>query len=523
MTPTPRMAFITVVATLAYLGLAILGWGSFAAFFSHPPLIALVIVGFVLTGVALFSGGNLSPGEREDRGNRWVLAAFGVIGILLAYLPAYTDRKDFWTLDGDAIRWLGVVLSAAGGALRIWPVFVLGHRFSGLVAIQPGHTLVTRGVYGVIRHPSYLGLLVNSLGWALAFRSMVGVLLTALTIPPLIARIHAEERLLRTQFGEQYDAYRSGPHPAARETADPPGLVHTGQQERYDGQYDAYADYEGRDAYQDRYGDDGTTPPAGKPSKPRRTRKNPGGKRRLLIAGTAVVIAGILAAAGYVFVLKPKPSTVTPTSAAPLPSPGTGSAATAACVKQFGQYCHIELRTDDPAPLTLAELFPPAFVNETDHVSFTRAGTKLDTTCSKAVIGQDLTSALQDGKCTQVLRASYFSGDGKMMGTIGVANLSTTNEAHHAGKLVGNSDFVDPLSTTTGVTSKLGKGTGIVEAEYKGHYLIMIWAEFTSTNAPANNTQDQQLQQFGADLIAGTANISLSQRMLNGHPPTAAS
>ena len=138
MTPTPKVAFLTVVAMLAYLGLAILGWGSFAAFFSHPPLIALVVVGFALMGVALFSGGNLSPGEREDKGNRWVLAAFGVIGILLAYLPAYTDRKDFWTLDGDAVRWLGVVLFAAGGALRIWPVFVLGRRFSGLVAIQPG-------------------------------------------------------------------------------------------------------------------------------------------------------------------------------------------------------------------------------------------------------------------------------------------------------------------------------------------------------------------------------------------------
>jgi hypothetical protein len=57
---------------------------------------------------------------------------------------------------------------------------VLGHRFSGLVAIQPGHALVTTGLYGVVRHPSYLGLLVNSLGWALAFRSGVGVLLTAL-------------------------------------------------------------------------------------------------------------------------------------------------------------------------------------------------------------------------------------------------------------------------------------------------------------------------------------------------------
>ncbi|HEY6604240.1 MAG TPA: isoprenylcysteine carboxylmethyltransferase family protein [Xanthobacteraceae bacterium] len=209
MTPTPKLAAFAIAGSLAYLGLAILGRGGFAAFFSHASLIALAIVLFVLTGVALFSGGNLSPGEREDRGNRWVLTAFGLIGLLLAYLPAYTDRTDFWTLDGDAVRWLGVVLFAAGSALRIWPVFVLGRRFSGLVAIQPGHTLVTSGIYGVIRHPSYLGLLVGSLGWALAFRSALGVLLTALLIPPLVARIGAEERLLRMQFGDEYDAYRS--------------------------------------------------------------------------------------------------------------------------------------------------------------------------------------------------------------------------------------------------------------------------------------------------------------------------
>jgi protein-S-isoprenylcysteine O-methyltransferase Ste14 len=215
---TPRLTLITIVATLAYLGLAILGWGGFAAFFSHPALIALAIVLFALSGVALFSGGNLSPGVREDRANRWVIVAFGLIGVLAAYLPAYTDRKGFWTLDGDAIRWLGVVLFAAGGALRIWPVFVLGHRFSGLVAIQPGHKLVTSGVYGVIRHPSYLGLLVNSLGWALAFRSGVGVLLTALLIPPLLARIRAEERLLRTQFGGEYESLLH-PHVAAHSHA----------------------------------------------------------------------------------------------------------------------------------------------------------------------------------------------------------------------------------------------------------------------------------------------------------------
>ena len=198
---------ITFLAMFAYLGLAILGSGGFAAFFSHPALTALAIVGLMLSGAALFSAGNLSPGEREDRSNRWVLAAFGVIGLAMAYLPAYTDRTEFWTIDGEAVRWLGVALFAAGGALRIWPVFVLGRRFSGLVAIQPGHTLVTGGIYGVIRHPSYLGLLINSLGWALAFRSVVGLLLTVLLVPPLIARIRAEERLLRSQFGAEYEAY----------------------------------------------------------------------------------------------------------------------------------------------------------------------------------------------------------------------------------------------------------------------------------------------------------------------------
>jgi protein-S-isoprenylcysteine O-methyltransferase Ste14 len=208
-TPTPRLAVFHVLAVMAYLGLAILGWGGFAPFFSHPALLALTAVTFALTAVALLSAGNLSAGEREDRGNRWVIAALGLISVVNAYLPAYTDRIGLWTLDGEPMRGLGVGLFAAGGALRIWPVFVLGSRFSGLVAIQPGHALVTDGIYAVIRHPSYLGLLVSSLGWVLAFRSGIGVLLTVLLLPPLLARIRAEERLLRSHFGSEYDSYCS--------------------------------------------------------------------------------------------------------------------------------------------------------------------------------------------------------------------------------------------------------------------------------------------------------------------------
>jgi len=205
--PNLKLGLISIISVGLFLGLAVLGFGGVDAFFSHPALITLAVVTVALTVAALFSQGNLSTGVREDRSNRWVIAALGILGLLSAWLPAYTDRREFLTIDGEAVRWLGVTLFAAGGVLRLWPVFVLGRRFSGLVAIQSGHTLVTDGIYSLIRNPSYLGLLVLGFGWALAFRSIVGILLAALNIVPLVARIRSEEVLLRTQFGQEYQDY----------------------------------------------------------------------------------------------------------------------------------------------------------------------------------------------------------------------------------------------------------------------------------------------------------------------------
>jgi protein-S-isoprenylcysteine O-methyltransferase Ste14 len=205
----PTLALASAGGLVAFLGLAILGWGGFEPFFANPARIALVIATVAMVVAALFSSVNLSTGEREDRSNRWVIGVLSLIGLLSAWLPAYTDRKEFWVLDGDIVRWLGVALYVVGGALRLWPIFILGRRFSGLVAIQPGHALVTDGLYSRIRNPSYLGLLILSLGWALAFRSGAGVLLAALNIPSLVARMNSEERLLQAQFGREYEAYRA--------------------------------------------------------------------------------------------------------------------------------------------------------------------------------------------------------------------------------------------------------------------------------------------------------------------------
>jgi len=81
--------------------------------------------------------------------------------------------------------------------------------FSGLGAIQRDHEVVTTGIYRYVRNPSYLGLLVASFGWALVFRAAVGVLIAALLLIPLLARIQSEERLLAEHFGTEYERYRA--------------------------------------------------------------------------------------------------------------------------------------------------------------------------------------------------------------------------------------------------------------------------------------------------------------------------
>ncbi len=206
---TPRLALFTTVSLAVYLGLAVAGAGGASQFSSHSPLIALTAITIAGGVASLFTEGHVGSGVREDRSNRWVIAALGALGFADAYLPAYTDQHDILTFGGEGVRWFGVALYAIGGVLRIAPVFVLGRRFSGLVAIQPDHRLVTGGIYSVIRHPSYLGLFVNALGWGLAFRAGVGVLIAVLMLIVVLARIEAEERLLRETFGAEYDAYRA--------------------------------------------------------------------------------------------------------------------------------------------------------------------------------------------------------------------------------------------------------------------------------------------------------------------------
>jgi protein-S-isoprenylcysteine O-methyltransferase Ste14 len=163
----------------------------------------------VLAGVAfLFTDANLSGFQQPNARKRWLLVPVTLITVLLAWLPAYTDRRDLWTLDGDAVRYLGLVLFIAGCVLRVGPIFALGRRFTWPLASQEEHRLVTTGFYRYIRHPSYLGALMGTIGLVLVFRSGIGLPLVGLLVPIFFWIIPEEEARLRAEFGEDYAAYQ---------------------------------------------------------------------------------------------------------------------------------------------------------------------------------------------------------------------------------------------------------------------------------------------------------------------------
>jgi hypothetical protein len=223
----------------------------------------------------------------------------------------------------------------------------------------------------------------------------------------------------------------------------------------------------------------------------------------------APVVAVILVVAVIVYLgSRPVSTAGSATEAGPAVSPSASPS--------LGPWQHITSQAVDGQPLSTQELYPARFTDggSTGHRTVRRTNTK----CSNAVIGSALQAAVRKGGCTQVVRASYLSGNRKVMSTIGVLNLADVAAAEKAGKASGAAQFIRQLPGPHGPTRNLTKGTGIEVAEVKGHYLILIWTEFANLGAPKGKKQRRELTKFSADLFAGTANVSLTSRMVTGKP-----
>ncbi|MFL6257596.1 MAG: methyltransferase family protein, partial [Pyrinomonadaceae bacterium] len=176
--------------------------------FELLPMLTLAFYGVTFVAEKIFLRGRRVR-TKLDRGS---LAAFdlsGVLSIPAGIVLGFTDYGRIRVFE-PYVAVTGLLLMVAGTALRWAAIRALWNYFTVNVSILEGQHVVRQGLYGLVRHPSYTGLLLRYFGFGLAFANWLSA---ALVFLPLLCatvyRIRVEERALREHFGEEYAAYAS--------------------------------------------------------------------------------------------------------------------------------------------------------------------------------------------------------------------------------------------------------------------------------------------------------------------------
>ncbi len=103
---------------------------------------------------------------------------------------------------------IGAVLLVLGAVVNILGRARLDKRWSDHIKIYSDHSLVTSGIYGVVRHPLYASLIWMFYGASFVYANWIGFLLnTFVFVPMMYYRAMQEEALLVDKFPE-YKDYR---------------------------------------------------------------------------------------------------------------------------------------------------------------------------------------------------------------------------------------------------------------------------------------------------------------------------
>jgi protein-S-isoprenylcysteine O-methyltransferase len=146
-------------------------------------------------------------GAKQDRSTLrvvWLVIMVSVAaGIYVAkYCPAAAlpNTRQF--------AFAGVVLFVAGLFLRWWAIITLGRFFTVDVTIEKDHKLVERGPFRMVRHPSYTGVLLAFMGFALTLGNWAALLVILVPITAaFVHRMNVEEDALSRALGSQYTGY----------------------------------------------------------------------------------------------------------------------------------------------------------------------------------------------------------------------------------------------------------------------------------------------------------------------------
>ena len=116
-------------------------------------------------------------------------------------------RESFVPHD-DFTGTIGLLLCVTGAFIACWARYKLGKNWSLSIQKKENHELIKNGIYTIVRHPIYTGLLILFIGNTLIVGDYRGILAVIIVFISFWFKLIKEEKLLTETFGNQYLAYK---------------------------------------------------------------------------------------------------------------------------------------------------------------------------------------------------------------------------------------------------------------------------------------------------------------------------
>ena len=169
---------------------------------------------WLLFGAIFFVGrrGAAPDSKTTSRSNR---SRFGIVIQLLSYAIVYSIERPYFTpiapmpkIAEAIVLLIASAIGIASIAFCYWAARELGKQWSLVARVVVGHELIQTGPFAVVRNPIYLAM------FGLLLQAGIVVSIWQAIVPALVAfligtyvRIEEEEKILRGQFGAQFDDY----------------------------------------------------------------------------------------------------------------------------------------------------------------------------------------------------------------------------------------------------------------------------------------------------------------------------
>ncbi len=192
-----QLVFLLFMAALLFAPAGTLdywqGWLFFAVFVGCTVPLGIY---FVIHDPALVERRmTVGPAAEQEPAQKIAIGIVCVALVAMLIVPGF-DRRWHWS---DVPAWLTILAEVVIAASFVIFFYVMRQNSfaAATVRVERGQTVISTGLYGVVRHPMYMGTLPLMIALPLALGSWWALLPVPAIVPALIWRLINEERVLR--------------------------------------------------------------------------------------------------------------------------------------------------------------------------------------------------------------------------------------------------------------------------------------------------------------------------------------